>query len=241
MSEFDLKKTEDQPEPFILTLDTASKLTGIVVSSGAKIIGNFSAALDETRSTKLWEIIDFLLGTIGLKIEQIELFAACTGPGGFTGVRVGLAAAKAFAAATGKLTVGVTSLEAYAAAVHFAPQVYSLINAYKGEVYSQLFSFDEYQMPVAQNEALVGPLDKALERVATLDKLILIGDAASVHADSIKKFNPIDWNVQNHSGFLAEQVAQLAYYKYQAGKAVKADALQATYVRGADIKIKAQA
>jgi tRNA threonylcarbamoyladenosine biosynthesis protein TsaB len=240
-------------EPIILALDSASKLTSIALSRGAKVIANFSAMLDENRSTRLWEIIDFLLCTTAIKINEIGIFAACTGPGGFTGLRVGIAAAKGLASATGKLTVGVTSLEAFAASVDFAPKVYSLINAYKGEVYSQLFSFDENRVPIAQNEAMVCTLDMALERVKNLDKLVLIGDAATAHWETIKKLRQelwtkpqnnqmaeAKWKVQRHSGFLAEQVALMAFYKSQSGLAVKPDALQATYVRGADIKIKAQ-
>src|ERR1044072_9199241 len=153
MSENEMKKTAAGSEPLILALDTTSKLTGVVVSKGATIIGNFSATLDENRSTKLWEILDFLLGMMGLKITAIDLFAACTGPGGFTGLRVGIASTKAFASATGKLTIGITSLEAQASSVNFATSVYSIINAYKGEVYSQLFSIGDDQIPMAQNEA----------------------------------------------------------------------------------------
>lgn len=181
-----------------------------------------------------------MLDSVALKIDEIELFAACTGPGGFTGLRVGIATAKAFAAATGKLTLGVTSLEAFAASVRLAPQVYSLINAYKGEVYSQLFKLDDRRTPIAQNEAMVCTLEKALERVANLDKLVMVGDAATIHTDAIQKFGQ-QWRVQSHSGFLAEQVAQLAFYKNQIGLAVEPNGLKATYIRGADIKIKAQA
>lgn len=253
MAENETKSQERASEPLILALDTSSKWTSIAVSRGATAVATYGALLDENRSTKLLQILDFLLGTVALTINQIDLFAACTGPGGFTGLRVGLSTVKAFASATGKLTVGITSLEAFAAAVTFTPKVYSLINAYKGEVYSQLFSFDETDMPIAENEATVCPFDKALERVESLDKLVLVGDAATAHMESIKRFEQQraiasstpqlfegGWKVQHHSGFLAEQVAQLANYKYQSGLAVKPEALQATYVRGADIKIKAQ-
>jgi tRNA threonylcarbamoyladenosine biosynthesis protein TsaB len=254
MTETETGNISSSGDPLILALDTASKLTSIAVARGATILANFSASLDETRSTKLWGVIDFLLNAIGQKIESFDLFAACTGPGGFTGLRVGIATAKAFAAATAKHTVGVTSLEALAGAAEPGQQVCSLINAYKGEVYSQLFSVDMRQIPVAENQPIVGALEKALERVASLDKLVLIGDAATQNAELISQFevakeSPINqklspgfgWRVQKHSGYLAEQVAIQAFHKYLAGWSDKPEDLQATYVRGADIKIKLQA
>ena len=252
MSTLESQSMEEESVPMILALDTSSKLTSMVISQGYKVIARFGAALDENRSTKLWEILDFILGTVALKIEAIDLFAVCTGPGGFTGLRVGMAATKAFATATGKLTVGVTSLEACAASVKFAPNVYALLNAYKGEVYAQLFSFDENEMPVAQNDAIVCTIDKALDQAVSIDQLIWVGDAAITHAGSISRFKQelmisqnqhaetAEWQIAEYSGYLAPQVARLACYQYQSGLAVRPGALQVNYVRGADIKIKMQ-
>ena len=88
--------------PVILALDTSSKSTSIAISRGGELILNFGALLDDNRSAGLWRIIDFLLAETGLKIEEIDLFAVCVGPGGFTGLRVGMTATKGFAMAMGK-------------------------------------------------------------------------------------------------------------------------------------------
>src|SRR5687768_1674957 len=94
--------------PVILALDTSSKRTSIAIAKGYRIIANFEVELDDNRSARLWELIDFLLNAAGLTIEDVNLFAACVGPGGFTGLRVGISAVKGFAAATKKPTVAVT-------------------------------------------------------------------------------------------------------------------------------------
>lgn len=239
-------------EPLILSLDTSSKLTSLAIARGEKLIATFGAELDETRSTRLWNVIDYLLNAVGLKIDAVDLFAVCTGPGGFTGVRVGMAVAKAFASATGKLTVGVTSLEASAACVPFTKNVCVILNAYKGEVYSQLFELPDNRQPLPLNEPAVGALQKALERVAQVDNLVFATDSLVLPGDGAKPFrqainetvlmkeSPRHWQVFKHTGFLAEAVARLGFLKMQAGEAVSAELLQATYVRGADIKIKVQ-
>ncbi|MEW6131175.1 MAG: tRNA (adenosine(37)-N6)-threonylcarbamoyltransferase complex dimerization subunit type 1 TsaB [Acidobacteriota bacterium] len=251
MSNRETGEPQGDNEPLILALDTSSKLTSMAIARGEKIIATFGAELDETRSTKLWNLIDYLLEAVGVKIEAIDLYAVCTGPGGFTGLRVGMAATQAFAAATGKLTVGVSSLEAWAAAVPFATTVCSMLNAYKGEVYSQLFELNERREPLARNAPEVSAIEKALERVAQIDNLVIVGDGAHLHHQAIKQFSldegsgsttasPKIWRIHQHSGFLAEEIARLGFLKMQTGAAVSAENLQATYVRGADIKIKVQ-
>lgn len=245
----DKNTTNDSSEnlPVILALDTSSKLTSIAIARGNHVIANFEVELDDNRSARLWELLDFLLGTVALKVEDINLFAACIGPGGFTGLRVGIAAVKGLAESTQKPTVGVTSLEAVAAAAFPATHVCVLSNAYKGEVYTQRFSFDENGMPVAESEPAVCLLSEALAGVTEIKNLTFAGDGADNNAEAIFQFNKgvsssqssaNEWSVKKVSRFLAGQVARLAYDKLLKGEAVEPEKLKACYVRSADVKIK---
>jgi tRNA threonylcarbamoyladenosine biosynthesis protein TsaB len=237
--------------PVILALDTSSKLTSIAIARGSHVIANFEVELDDNRSARLWELLDFLLSAVGLKVEDINLFATCIGPGGFTGLRVGIAAVKGLAESTQKPTVGVTSLEAVAAAAFPATSVCVLSNAYKGEVYTQRFSFDENGFPVAESAPAVCLLSEALDRVVEIKNLTFAGDGADSGADTIFQFNKgisssqanlqastDGWSVKKVSRFLAGQVARLAYDKLLKGEAVEPEKLKACYVRSADVKIK---
>jgi tRNA threonylcarbamoyladenosine biosynthesis protein TsaB len=237
--------------PVILALDTSSKRTSIAIAKGYRIIANFEVELDDNRSARLWELIDFLLNAAGLTIEDVNLFAACVGPGGFTGLRVGISAVKGFAAATKKPTVAVTSLEALAAAAFPATRVGVLSNAYKGEVYWQLFAFDDSGIPVAETSADVCMLKEALDRIRAVKDVTFVGDGADSNPEVILHFNKTDllsgenqqasaigWSIKKVSGFLAEQVARLAYDKFLTGQALEPEELKACYVRSADVKIK---
>lgn len=240
--------------PVILAFDTSSRLTSIAAARGQELIFSFGALLDDNRSARLWSLIDFLLAETGLRLSDVDLFAVCVGPGGFTGLRVGITAAKGFAEAMNKPLVGVTSLEAQAAAATTtalkgaggaAPLVYVLNNAYKNEVYSQLFSFDGDGVPVTENEPTVGDLQTALERIATRDAVIVTGDAVSSNPEEIQLL----LDATSHSAvvaptagqqLLAPYIARIAYFRYKDGSTVPPADLQACYVRGADIKIKQQ-
>jgi tRNA A37 threonylcarbamoyladenosine modification protein TsaB len=157
-----------------------------------------------------------------------------------------LAAAKGFAAAAGKPLVGVTSLQAAAAAGR-APSVVALVNAYKGEVYSQLFSGDGDGAPVAQNEPIVSTFRLALDRVAHIEKVVFVGDSAVENAEEITKLTDEIrrdgtsrgvgvWTIQESDTSTAEAIARLALLKYREGEAL--DAVTACYVRRAEAEIK---
>ena len=247
----DNKNISSESLPVILSWDTSSKRTSIAISMGHRIIANFEVELDDNRSARLWELIDFLLNAAGLKIDEVDLFAVCTGPGGFTGLRVGISASKGFAAATQKLMVGITSLEALAAAASPAIQACVLTNAYKGEVYWQLFSFDESGLPIAETPAKVSLLSEALDRMMVVKDLTFLGDGADSAAETIIQYNktvltseenkpssPLGWSIKKVSGFLAAPIARLAYDKFLLGQAVAPEEVKACYVRSADVKIK---
>ncbi|HXU08215.1 MAG TPA: tRNA (adenosine(37)-N6)-threonylcarbamoyltransferase complex dimerization subunit type 1 TsaB, partial [Blastocatellia bacterium] len=231
---------QEQPtnsEPIILAVDTSSKATGLALARGAMLLGSITTPVDQTRSEKLWAEIDTLLAEAGQTIRDVDLFSVCRGPGGFTGLRVGMAAVKGFAEAMNKPVAGVTSLEA-AAISDESDRAYALVNAYKGEVYSQLFSFDHERMPVAENEPLVSSVEDALARVAGLDEVTFVGDAAETHVDAISGRGKLNWSVSRSDHCLAEDIARLAFLKYSRSQLDDAGTLKACYVRPSEAEIK---
>ncbi len=234
-----LHDSERAELPVILALDTSSKSTSLALTRGERLIATFGAELDEQRSARLWDVVSFLLQAAGMKIDEVTLFAVCVGPGGFTGLRVGMAAAKGFASALNRLIVGVTSLEAMAQAAGVSGRILVVNNAYKGEVYSQLFTLDEAGMPVAENSPTVTGIDEALVRVTGIQSLTITGDAVNQYAEAIASYGQAatgKWRSKAGAPFLAEAIARLAYSK----EAVKPEDVEACYVRPPDIKIKPQ-
>jgi tRNA threonylcarbamoyladenosine biosynthesis protein TsaB len=227
-------------------MDTSSKVTSLCVTRNGEVVKSLNGDFDENRSEKLWVEIQRMLEDAGLTIDDVDLLAACVGPGGFTGLRVGLAAAKGFAAAAGRPLAGVTSLQAAAAAGR-APLVLALVNAYKGEVYSQLFSCEGDGAPVALNEAIVSTFRLALDRVAHIETVVFVGNAAVENAEEIKKLTDETrrdgtsrgvrvWTIQEPDTSTAEAIARLALLRYREGDAL--DAVTACYVRRPEAEIK---
>ncbi len=206
------------------------------------MLKSMTAPADEKRSERLWHEVESLLAEAGMTVAEVDLFSVCIGPGAFTGLRVGMAAVKGLAAATNKLVVGVTSLEAAAFSARPAPSVCALVNAYKGEVYSQLFSFDGEGMPVAENDPTVSSFEQALERVSNVTDLSFAGDGAqaapAIIGEAAAALDERNWVIEQPDHALAEDIALLAFMKYCRGQAESPANLKACYVRPAEAEIK---
>ena len=229
-------------EQVILALDTTSKATSIAVARGEQSLKSITALSDEKRSERLWVEVQWLLAEIGMTVRDVDLFSVCVGPGGFTGLRVGIAAVKGWCAALGKPVVGVTSLEAAAFGAGPAPLVFAMVNAYKSEVYSQLFSSNGDGVPIPRNDAIVSTIDEALIRIRDANEVVFAGDGAQTGAEAIRRFGATrgegKWSISGPRRCIAEDIARLAFSKHERGESETAASLKACYVRPAEAEIK---
>ena len=101
----------------LLAVDTSGPVAGVAVLRGGEVAYEGAAVNRLTHSVNLMPMIEEALSRAWLDIGQIDLYAAVTGPGSFTGVRIGVSAIKGMAHGAGKRCVGVDALEALAAGV----------------------------------------------------------------------------------------------------------------------------
>jgi tRNA threonylcarbamoyladenosine biosynthesis protein TsaB len=132
----------------ILAFDTALDACSAALWSDGTVLAWESAALARGHAEILFPMLGRVLGTAGADYADIGRFAVTIGPGSFTGVRVGVAAARGLALARGVPAVGITTLEAIAAtaiskfgetAHKVVKKVAAAIDAKRGEIYIQIF------------------------------------------------------------------------------------------------------
>ena len=120
----------------ILALDTSSPAGSLAVLRDEKVVGVVSTLAEETHSSRMFRHLEFLPQEMSLKLTDLDLFAVAAGPGSFTGLRVGLAAAKGWAEVYRKPVVGISVLEAIAAqSSSIATVLVAASDARRGEVY----------------------------------------------------------------------------------------------------------
>ncbi len=96
----------------LLAVETSSKTASVALVSEEKLLGEFTVQTKFTHSQSLLPMVDQMLKQAGVSITEIDGFAASMGPGSYTGLRIGIAAVKAFGFALNKPVYGVETLMA---------------------------------------------------------------------------------------------------------------------------------
>lgn len=216
--------------PAILAIDTSGEHGSLAILQGTRLTETaLHAPEGGGHSSHLFAAIEALLGRAGLGLAEIDCFAAASGPGSFTGIRIALSAAKGLAASLDKPMVAISNLEALAwfgEAALRAP----VIDARRGEIFGAVY--DAAIRPV-QPEVVAEPgawlaalpQDADLE-IVTTDAALLEGRTPSLPPLFIAP-----------AGKLARAIAYLATHRYLAGLAVDPALVDANYVRRSDAEL----
>ena len=167
----------------LLGVDTALGACSVaMVEDGATLAHRFEV-MERGHAEALAPMVEEAMRDAGLAFAAVDRLAVTTGPGTFTGQRVGLAFMRGLRVALKKPLTGITTLHAMAAAAMAEtglPRAAALHDARRGEVYLQIFEGAAGLAPPA-----VLPLDAAIARIAMQGRIALAGTAAPLAAERI--------------------------------------------------------
>nr|WP_326166915.1 tRNA (adenosine(37)-N6)-threonylcarbamoyltransferase complex dimerization subunit type 1 TsaB [uncultured Oscillibacter sp.] len=124
----------------ILALETAAKAVSAAITEDGKVLASGYQDTGLTHSRTLMPIVEGLLRNTGMTVGDLDAVAVSAGPGSFTGVRIGVSAAKGLAFAGDKPCIGVSTLAALARNVAFAGGlIVCAMDARRQQVYNALF------------------------------------------------------------------------------------------------------
>lgn len=225
----------------ILSIDTATPVAGVALVDDKKTYYEALANTGYKHSRTLLEMIDFSFRQTGYALSELEAIAVTTGPGSFTGLRIGLATAKGLALAQGKPLIGVPTLDAMAHGLGWIPGlVCPVLNARRGEVYA---SFYRGEQRLTDYQALSPPaLAEAARRVMAetgSGAVTLVGDGANEYRkefqDALGEAGhclPEYWLPR------ASAVGHLASRRRLKGEADDLFSLAPTYVRQSEAEVR---
>ncbi len=181
----------------ILAVDAAGKGLSVAVAAEGRILANAALNVGLTHSQRLLPLLESLLKAADLSLAELNALAVVSGPGSFTGLRIGVATAKGLAWALQKPLLAVSTLEA--AAYNALPGYVDenilacpVLDARRNEVYTALYAGRPTAAGWTRPEQLwppqaVSPADLAVKLAATLaegQRVVLTGDAAElIYAD----------------------------------------------------------
>jgi len=182
----------------ILALESSAKPASVAVCSDTELLGQYYQNSGLTHSRTLLAMAESLLKNLGISVAEIDLVAVSRGPGSFTGVRIGVAAAKGLAWSLDKPICGVSTLEAmgYQAPEPGGVLLCPVMDARRSQVYNALFewqgdtlirlcedraiSLDELSSDLRSRYKRPAPVNNNSELVTPC---LLIGDGANICND----------------------------------------------------------
>lgn len=215
----------------ILALDSSATVATVALCEDERLLAEYTLNNGNTHSETLLPMVESVLGNFSLTAKDIDLFAASTGPGSFTGVRIGAATVKGLAFSMDKPCVGVSTLEAIAYnLIGHKGLICPVMNARRSQVYTALFRSDgqtlERLMP--DSALSISELDGKLSEYS--EEIMLCGDGYGITKEGLKL---------THTGTTPERlihqsaysVAAVAYAAYKNGLSVSDGALKVNYLR----------
>jgi tRNA threonylcarbamoyladenosine biosynthesis protein TsaB len=207
-----------------------------------------------SHSNSLLKDINESLGQAEVTLGDVNLLAAASGPGSFTGLRIGLATVKALAATLRISCVGIPTLYAVALAAGPATATVALLPAGRGEVFLQLLSVSPDRRVTALDEPAHLSPHKVLEKYGSLKTFKWSGPGAHMYRDLIESYareKGIDfandspetdstegWTLAPAEENFSQHVAALALQKYASNQLSDPLSLRAIYVRPSDAELK---
>ena len=199
----------------VLGLDTSSNATSIAVIEDNKLICEYTVNTKTTHSQKLMPMIENMLKISEINVNDMEMIAICQGPGSFTGLRIGMATAKALSHVNNLPIVGVNSLELLAGNMDLSDKkICSILDAQRTQVYMGQYKFENNKLVEIKSVDVV-EIDELLEELkSSNEEWILVGEAVYKYEDKIKEIENICVPAPSHNVNKASSLCTIAMNKY---------------------------
>jgi tRNA threonylcarbamoyladenosine biosynthesis protein TsaB len=223
----------------ILSLDTTTPKPSCAVARDGVVINEEPIDASRQLALQLPGALRDILDLSAVALEEIDGFAVATGPGSFTGLRIGIATMQGLAFGRGKPLIGVsglTALRAVASPAFLGSRIATWVDAWRGDVYAALFEDGrEIGEPVvAKPSALLDGLARREGAAYTLmaNDITFIGDGAETYRDLIvSRLRHAARLADPTVPLLAAVIAMLATIEYKNGHRPPPHAIRPLYVR----------
>lgn len=217
----------------ILAFETSAKAASVAIAEDGRLLGEYYQNSGQTHSRTLMKMAQNLLHNCDLTVQDIDAAACAAGPGSFTGVRIGVAAAKGFAWGREIPCYGVSTLEAMARNAAMADGVYcAAMDARRNQVYTAVFQLEQGQFRRLEDDMAIS-VEELGERLKKTEKnKFLVGDGALLCYNSLwMKIDNLILLPEHLQMQRAAGVALLAWEQVQAGLRPSGRELEPNYLR----------
>ena len=216
----------------ILAFETSAKSAAVALMRDGDLLGEYFQNSGQTHSRTIMKMAEDLLRNCDLTVADIDVAACAAGPGSFTGVRIGLAAAKGFSWGKELPLIGVSTLEAMARGVANADGVYcAAMDARREQVYAAVFELCDGEFIRLTEDAALS-MDELRDFLKDIEKdKFLVGDGAALCYNNFGEISRMHLLPEHLRMQRAAGVALLAWEQMQAADIPDASAVVPNYLR----------
>ena len=217
----------------ILAFETSAKAASVALLDEKKLLGESYQNTGLTHSQTLMVMAEDLLKQCGKTVSDVTAVAVAEGPGSFTGVRIGVAAAKGFAWGGELPCYGVSTLEAMAESLGvYRGYVCPCMDARRSQVYNALFYVNRGTMERVKEDRAIALADLGEELKTLAEPIFLVGDGSNLCYNTLKdSVSALVLPAEHRMHQRATGVAILAAKKQAAGETGDGNALTPNYLR----------
>jgi tRNA threonylcarbamoyladenosine biosynthesis protein TsaB len=222
----------------ILGIDTATPQVGCAIGGHEGVLASAHSSRGRRHAETLAPAIDFVRRQAGIELSEIGAVAVDVGPGLFTGLRVGIATAKAMASALQVPMIGVSSLDLLAFPVRFTPRlIAATVDARRGQLFHAFYRQVPGGLQRVTEPTVDDPDDLLSELVAWGEEVLLVGDGVLRYPEHFADLPRAEIVEQGLSFPSAASLVQLAHARALREEFVPHWEIQPLYLRQPDAEI----
>lgn len=219
----------------ILGIETATTRVGCAIGGVEGVLASFHATRGRRHAETLTPAIKFVLDQAQVDTSEISAIAVDTGPGLFTGLRVGVATAKAMAQALRVPMLGSSSLDLLAFSVRYTSRlVAAAVDARRGEVFYALYRQVPGGIQRLTDYTVGPPADLASELMARNEDCLAVGDGARRYESLLSEVSHVELGSAGTAFPTADALVELAHPRAIREEFVQPSELGVLYLRKAD-------
>ena len=217
----------------LFAFETSAKAASVALFEGEKLLGESYQNTGLTHSQTLMVMAQDLLSQCGHTPQDVEAVAVAEGPGSFTGVRIGVAAAKGFAWGADIPCYGVSTLEAMALGLGiYQGYICPVMDARRRQVYNALFYVNQGVISRVTEDRAIALTDLKVEMQALAEPIFLVGDGSALcHTTLSGEVTNLVLPPEHKMHQRAVGIGLAALRKITAGEAGDGNALTPNYLR----------
>lgn len=227
----------------ILSIDTSANVATASITNDDILICEIVVNNKLTHSQTLMPIIDEILKKSEISIDEIDLIAVANGPGSFTGLRIGVSAAKGLSHALKIPVVPISTLKSLAYNLPYCSHtIVPIMDARREQVYNGVYKWENEELCTIKEPRALGIVELLDELVKNEGKFVFLGDGTKVHKEIIKEklgekaiFSPSSSALQR-----ASTLAPIAKRVYDEGGSITGAKLEPEYLRKSQAEREAE-